>query len=255
MSSATAVPPPSGGATPLGPGETGADAGNGGGAASTLTERLLDYVASQGTRPGEKLPGERKLAEHLGVARHVLRESLRTLHLLGFVDVRQGDGTYWKNSPATAMPRTIEWQMITESASMTHLIEARAEIEVLVCTLAATRASETDMAQIRQRFEFMVLAADAGDVDLYSRSDISFHLAIAKAAGNSVLEGVLTSIRSLSARWTESVLQNIELSDSLAVHEPIMNALSSRDPLAASLAMRAHMDAAAANLLAATSED
>ena len=53
-------------------------------------ERLLDG----GLKPGDRLLGERELSLKLGVSRPLLREALRSLAMLGFLDIRHGKGAY-----------------------------------------------------------------------------------------------------------------------------------------------------------------
>jgi GntR family transcriptional repressor for pyruvate dehydrogenase complex len=50
-------------------------------------------MASGELQPGDRLPGERELAEALGVHRGSLREALRQLELLRLVATRRGSGT------------------------------------------------------------------------------------------------------------------------------------------------------------------
>src|SRR5579872_6834175 len=44
-----------------------------------VIEQVKTLIRDGSYRPGDRLPGERKLAEHLGVGRYALREALRTL--------------------------------------------------------------------------------------------------------------------------------------------------------------------------------
>jgi GntR family transcriptional repressor for pyruvate dehydrogenase complex len=74
-----------------------------------ISRQLLDYLLSGRVQPGARLPPERKLAEALGVGRSVVREALKSLTLLGLLEVRLGDGTYVKRSDAEILPQSIEW--------------------------------------------------------------------------------------------------------------------------------------------------
>ena len=73
---------------------------------------LLDYLLAGNVRPGTRLPSERRLAEELGVGRSVVREALKSLGLLGLVEVRQGDGTYLRRIESDLLPRVIEWGLL-----------------------------------------------------------------------------------------------------------------------------------------------
>lgn len=67
--------------------------GRGQGLAGALAGRLRERIARGELQPGDRLPGERELAESLGVHRGSLREALRQLERLRLVATRPGSGT------------------------------------------------------------------------------------------------------------------------------------------------------------------
>lgn len=219
------------------------------GSSIDLTQKLLAYLAQSDVLPGQRLPGERVLAEQLGVGRNVLREALKLLTVLGFLEVRQGDGTFLTNKTSNLLPRIVEWGLFLGDHSIETLIEARSTLEVSLAGMAAQKATDEDLIKIEQLFDFMVEAANDKDIELFTSADIRFHLAIAKASANPVLEGVLVNIRSLMQTWTQKVLNgHVNLHESLALHVPILAALKDRNPVAAEEAMRNHMIEAVKNL-------
>jgi GntR family transcriptional regulator, transcriptional repressor for pyruvate dehydrogenase complex len=219
-----------------------------------ITRKLLDYLLSGEIEPGSKIPSERQLADGLGVGRSAVREAIKSLSLLGLLDVRQGDGTYLSRSGSDLLPRVIEWGLLLEEPQLVDLLEARTEIEIVVTGLAAQRASEAELAALRTRLEEMRSAGS--DVDAYVEADIAFHLEIARASGNGVLANLLTSLRSLLRVWADRVLHHAgETDTSLAMHEPIVKAISDHDADKARAAMRAHMERANRRLREALDAD
>lgn len=208
-----------------------------------ITRKLLDYLLSGEVAPGTKIPSERQLADALGVGRGSVREAIKSLSLLGLLDVRQGDGTYLSRSGSDLLPRVIEWGLLLEEPKIMDLLEARTHLEVIVAGLAAGRADDAGVATLRERLEAMRTAGD--DIDAYVEADIAFHLQIAEISGNDVFAGVLMSLRSLLRVWADRVLHHAdETRTSLAMHEPIADAIAAHDPEAAREAMRAHMERA-----------
>ncbi len=59
-----------------------------------IAERLLSEIESGDLKPGERLPPERTLSETLGVNRMTLRQALSKLETEGYLDRRQGAGTF-----------------------------------------------------------------------------------------------------------------------------------------------------------------
>lgn len=211
---------------------------------------LLDYLLAGNVSPGTRLPSERQLAEALGVGRSVVREALKSLGLLGLVEVRQGDGTYLRRVESELLPRVIEWGLLLGERRTTDLIEARQHLEVITAELAAARRTDADLDVLAAALDGMRDAA--GDIDAFVAHDIAFHLAVAAAAGNTVLSDVLRSIQSLLRIWITRVIQAAsDSAPSYLEHLPVYHAIADRDPPGAAVAMRAHLDAAAGRLRAA----
>ena len=83
-------------------------------------------------------------------------------------------------------------------------------------------------------------AAGAGDMHEQVQHDVAFHRIIVEACGNSILRDVWVSLR-IEVRTTITALRTgIDLDLAAAIHEPILEALRSRDPEAAGQAMRDH---------------
>ncbi len=208
-----------------------------------ITRRLLDYLLSGQLKPGQKIPSERQLAEALAVGRGALREAIKSLSLLGLLEQRIGDGTYLSRSSSDLLPQVIEWGLLLGEKRLDDLLEARYHLEVLLSGLAAQRRTEEQLARLRELVAQMHAAGS--DLDGYVRADIAFHLQVAACSGNTVLAGVLTNIQSLLQAWATRVIHAAgETHTSLAMHQPILDALENGDPEAARRAMTLHMDRA-----------
>lgn len=205
-----------------------------------LTNQLLQYLTSGDISPGQKLPGERALSEALRVGRAALREALKSLSLLGILEQRQGDGTYLSNTQSDLLPKVIEWGLYLRAHEFVELVDARHQLEVLLAGLAAERRSEAALTALRAAVQEMRDARN--DLDRYVDADVAFHLEIAAASGNDVLAGVLRNIRALLRVWTHRVIHAAgETETSLAMHEPIFEAIEAKSSAKAQKAMRAHM--------------
>lgn len=218
-----------------------------------ITRHLLSYLLSGEIAPGQKIPSERQLAEALQVGRGALREGIKSLSLLGLLDVRQGDGTYLTGSASELLPRVIDWGLLLGQRTVADLVEARTEIEISVAGLAAERAEPEAIERLTSHLEAMRAAPD---VDTYVEGDIAFHLEVARASQNEVFANLITSLQSLLGVWAKRVLEHAgETETSLAMHEPVLAAIRAHDPDAARDAMRAHMERANRRLHDAVSQD
>ena len=59
-----------------------------------IVQILFNKIKSGELRPGDRLPPERKLAEDMGVSRTVVREALRSLETMGYINQQIGNGTF-----------------------------------------------------------------------------------------------------------------------------------------------------------------
>lgn len=213
---------------------------------SEVTRRLLDYLISGQVKPGERLPSERQLAETLGVGRSHVRQAVKSLTVLGLVDARQGDGTYLKRTDSPLLPLAIEWGLLLGAKRSQDLVEARAELEILLAGLAAERRDEASLAELRDCVEIMQRTKDN---DEFVRADVAFHLAIARSTGNQSLYQIMKSIRSLMQVWIQRVAYAPGTRPATwAEHAAVFQAIEVRDAAAARQAMIGHMEGAAGRL-------
>jgi len=92
-------------------------------------EPIRDLLFQDQLKTGEKLMPERELAEPLGVSRPTVREAINKPATTGFLEQRQGQGTFARsvdsrrgNNPLTAIPQGRE-------ASLEDLLEVRTGLE------------------------------------------------------------------------------------------------------------------------------
>jgi GntR family transcriptional repressor for pyruvate dehydrogenase complex len=201
---------------------------------------LIDYLLAGQVQPGQRIPSERNLSESLGVGRSVVREALKSITMLGLVEVRQGDGTYLKSTESDLLPQAIEWGLLLGAKRTRDLVEARRHLEVILAGLAAERRDDAALAELRDLLD--VMHASRKDPDGFVAADMAFHLRIAEAAGNETLFRVMSSVRSLLLVWMTRVGPTVGLGLSADEHDPIYRAIEAGDVAGARTAMAAHMD-------------
>lgn len=187
-----------------------------------LTERLSDYVVEHGVRPGARLPAERPLADALGVSRPALREATRRLVATGVLQARRGSGTY-----------------LTE-VDADELMTVRLALEPLAAELAAKRASAEDHTRLEQLFDELCTAT--GEIERFAQLDQAIHTAIAVAAGNRLLEGVIDDLAQfLRLARAQTVIQPSRPARTVSELAKVVTAVRDRRAIAARAAMRAHL--------------
>lgn len=209
-----------------------------------VARRLLDVLLSGEFAVGDRLPPERELAAALQVGRSAVREATQALAMLGLVEVRQGAGTYVRGTTSDLLPKTLEWGLLLGDKGTRDLVETRICIEVEVARLAAERCSAEELAHLESLVAQMRARVDDGAQTLVELG-LAFHLALAQAAHNQVLVGLLENLSELLRAWTHRLRTGgtgpASMSVRIEQHEAVLAACRRRDPDAAGAAMRAHL--------------
>ena len=200
--------------------------------------RIVDLIREQGIGPGERLPSERELATTLGVSRASLREAVIALELGGVVAVHSGSGVYVNQAPEG------QADMPERGAGPFEVLKARRLIESEVCAMAARVASDSSIDAILDALLDMERKHD-----IYAsneEADRNFHLAIARATGNSAMVGSVDYLWAQRGRLWHKLKERFQTEElrkeTLQDHRRILAAIVARDPAGARRAMHAHLE-------------
>jgi DNA-binding FadR family transcriptional regulator len=212
------------------------------GTSEDVVERLATEIQDGTLAPGQRIPSERHLAAQLGVSRPMLREALRRLGERGLLEVRAGRGSFVSGTAARAPLRPLDSHYRRRGTTARQLSEARLMLECETASLAAERATPEQVTEIARVLE--ALEASAAPLDAV-RNDLAFHLAVAHAAQNPVIESMLESIAGLTAElMVRSVGDPAVAARSAPYHRLAYEAIARRDPPGAREAMRTHLSVA-----------
>lgn len=222
--------------------------------ATEVVRQIIDQILGSEMDPGDRLPSERKLAEMLGVGRSVIREALKTLTVLGLIEVRQGDGTYLSQPDTGFLARAIEWGLLLGAHEARELVEARCHIEVVLARLAAERRTEEDVVALRDLLAEM--EASQEDRERFVTADMAFHSRMSQASGNGTLQRMMAGVTMLLEVWIRRVMSRADsYTPTLQEHGRLFAAIEAGDPVEAATAAQAHMDRARARLEASLRRD
>ena len=207
-----------------------------------VAEQIRRHISLRLVKPGEALPAERELAAMFGVGRPTIQHALRMLEAGGFVEARRGrsGGTFISSydQDSLAVDGLIV-RVLRNRKELEDLLQYRRILEPAVARVAATSRNRTDLASMRKAIRGMAEATSEPD---YMRHDTDFHIAIARATGNTVLARAIEEIRlALNDAMTllpESDLWHRHMSGE---HEALLEALESGDGDGAEKAMAQHV--------------
>jgi GntR family transcriptional regulator, transcriptional repressor for pyruvate dehydrogenase complex len=198
--------------------------------------------------PGDRFPTERELAERLGVGRSTVRESVKALQLVGALHAIQGAGLMVGSTHPDEVARVLGWGLIFQRPSVREVIVARRLSEIEIAGLAAVHASQADMERMRAAVE--AAATHAEDRAIVAEADVEFHVALAQASRNIVLQFLAAGMRTLVEIWMANAIRSRDIVDGLvAEHRRILECVEARDAEAARTAMASHLDRASERLM------
>jgi DNA-binding FadR family transcriptional regulator len=211
-----------------------------------IAAKLRAAILEGGLQVDERLPTEGDLAARFGVSRPTIREALKRLAAQNLVRSRRGPsgGTF------VSQPNRAEARLSVANAasllvslgewSLDDVAEARCELELACCRLAATRRSAAQLASLAAEVDCQRRPA-LSDED-FCASDVRFHRILVEAAHNAALDFVAAGIlESLQPAVNMVVFRLRDRRRVAAQHERIWRALGVRDADGAAAALLAYL--------------
>jgi DNA-binding FadR family transcriptional regulator len=210
-----------------------------------VAEQVLNFIAEQDLRPGDRLPTEQGLAELLGATRNVTREALKTLAALGRVSVRKGAGIFVAASSGVLSSDELAHYQPTSMDHVLMLLDYRQLIEAETARRSASLATPPEVRAIRQAAAASLAAGKQSDAESFAGTDASFHDGISIAAHNVFLQASVANVRRLAAQ-SDVLLFHGDVPGSLEVagqqHLAIADAIADGDSAWAAHLMIEHID-------------
>jgi GntR family transcriptional repressor for pyruvate dehydrogenase complex len=209
-----------------------------------LLNRLLLYVKERQLQPGDRLPGERELAERFSVGRNAVREALATLTALRVVEARPQSGIYLRklslDSSFETLVLSTELGAMPTAKDVAETLEVRAVLETQAIELACERRNDADLAAMRAILDQTVATLRAGGNIV--EHDQDFHLALVSATHNDILVRVLNAFYCLTLPRRRLFFAAVERGQtSHAEHAKIVKAVAARDLAAGRALMTRHI--------------
>jgi DNA-binding GntR family transcriptional regulator len=189
-----------------------------------VKDRVLQWILEGELAPGSRVV-ETRVARQLGTSQAPVREALRDLATMGFVEIRPYQGS------RVRQPTALE---------LTEAMVVRAELEALAGRLAAPRMTNARLRELESLFVKMIKAAGRGDPHDHALQNTRFHAAVVHASGNRCLERLWGMLEPFGRTYTTTSMPGIDLEWLGERHRSIIEAFRERDPERAAAALRQH---------------
>lgn len=210
-----------------------------------IAELLEARILSGEFQVGQKLPTENELTTIYKVSRTVIREAIKTLKEKGWVETFVAKGTFVVHKTDRRVQSSFDAAMRMKSEDrFENLIELRSILEPEMAALAALRASDEQLAKMKEAVQFMdKTLEDGNDVESFLEGDFTFHMTMAESTGNPLVQVIIRPVDRLFRELQEFHLQHVKGGNqrSQSRHRLIIEAIERHDPEAARLHMRDHI--------------
>ncbi|TAN29944.1 MAG: FadR family transcriptional regulator [Castellaniella sp.] len=208
----------------------------------SIAQEIQDRIQRREWVRGNRLPGQRQLAEALGVSRASLREAITVLEGLGILRSEPSRGVFIASGRERGQGSAYgRWQFQGRYA-LRDVYQVRAQLEDMAVMLAARVVTPSGLDRLRATVRQMEAAARVGDLVAMSEGDHDFHAYIFQLAGSPLLLDTLTSIQDLVEGSRRVAFANPDrVVEPIAEHACVIEALASGSADKARAAMRAHL--------------
>jgi DNA-binding GntR family transcriptional regulator len=188
-----------------------------------VKELLLERILSHEYAPGARLV-ETRIAQELGVSQAPVREALRELETLRFVESSPFKGA---------------WVREISDAELAEVYPIRAALEDVAARAAAVRL-DGDVSALEREVAAMAKAERIGE---QVEHDVRFHRLIVEASGNARLIELWASLQVEARTMITALRTGLNAAEVAGRHEQIVEALRRRDADAAGRQIRDHVEA------------
>ena len=191
---------------------------------SQVKDRILTWIVQGDLPPGSRLV-ETRLAQQLGTSQAPVREALRDLATLGFIETQPYKGS-WVRKPT--------------KRELIEAVEVRAELEGLAARLAAVRRTDKCVEELEELLAAMAEAADRGDAHEQAQKNTQFHARIIEATENETLQRHWSMLEPFGRTYITASAEGIDLHYLGDRHRGILDAIRDQDPELAAQRARVH---------------
>lgn len=157
--------------------------------------KMKEMIVSKEWTVGERIPGEKELAEKFQVSRNTIRCAMQKLNALGIIETRHGSGSYVIRSVENGNLSTAFQSLQLSQKEIIEILEFRRGVESESTFLATMRGDESDLRKIR--LSVLSMVENVHNFRKYSEADLEFHLNIAKAAKNKLFYTQMLNLKDM----------------------------------------------------------
>ncbi len=163
---------------------------------------VIEQISSRQLNLGDKLEPERDLAEKLNVSRSSVREAIKVLNYIGFIDSTQGSGNYISNRYDSTVSDIMRVMYLRGELDASSFVQFRQMLELEAFDLALTLASKEQKEEMLQVVQLMDVSPDP---NLIFSLDLRFHSILVEASHNYLINLNFTALNNVTINYMSDV--------------------------------------------------
>jgi len=217
-----------------------------------IVDQILNMIYEGNIKSGDKMFSENQMAKKLGVSRAHIREVYSALSIIGVLESRRGEGTFFKTSNNQSIFKILFLMLYDDTISMGDIIELRKVLEVSIAEKAATNRTEKDVREMRRCIQYMENCNDSKEM---SSLDTELHTIIGRSCGSHLLMNLSQIVSGLVMKTIEEHWHYI-IGDKNVVakqkkfeqHKDLVDAIANKKPYIAKVIAQEHLEYVAESL-------
>jgi GntR family transcriptional regulator, transcriptional repressor for pyruvate dehydrogenase complex len=199
---------------------------------------------------GDRLPGERTLAQTYGISRASVREAIRVLDAMGILRSSVGSGptsgAIVISDPSAGLSSALRLHVASSRLPMEDIVATRILLETWTARVGANReGGEVDLEQAAQ----LLIAMDNPGISraTFHELDARFHVALSSLAGNAVVATMMESLSGAIVGYITGAMEAMEawpdvISTLRSQHHNIFGAVQAQDGELAARLLQEHIE-------------
>ncbi len=213
-----------------------------------VADQIQKEIFDGELKPGDRLPSERELCKVFGVGRQAIREALRTLSVMGLIEINSGiKGSVVKEAGITQYMEAVREHLSllfrVGEETILEIMEVRKYIELGISQLAAQNADEAEIEDLEHLIGEM--EACNHDIHAYFPLGVEFHRKLALATKNQVFYLIWNILYDILLKGYTPILDELfpdGPSRLIKLNKDVLKAIKSKDPKKIDRAMENHAE-------------
>jgi len=206
-----------------------------------IANQIKTLIIEGELKPGDPLPPERELMRLLNVSRPSIREALKSLVGMGFLETSKGNRTIVKSLASNSILEPLHYLLQDDITIVFQLIEVRKALEAWNAFYAAKRATPDDITRLEKNIAFMRNKLKEDDYSL-EKEDADFHLAIAEATHNKIQTHIMFTIYDILKNSIGKYYGKFDLNKIYQQHFNVVEAIKLKNSESARAKIIEHLD-------------